>query len=72
VISSSPFTATAVTREIRVDHEELEDARWVSREQLAGPASPGFSVPTRYSLASKLIEHFLSTDPKVLATDPKA
>lgn len=51
------FTATATTRELRMDQEELEDLRWVTREQLRSPE--GFWVPTSYSLASKLLRHFL-------------
>jgi NAD+ diphosphatase len=51
------FTATATTRELRMDQEELEDLRWVTREELKNPQ--GFWVPTSYSLASKLLRHFL-------------
>jgi NAD+ diphosphatase len=53
------FTATATTRELRMDQEELEDLRWVTREELRNPQ--GFWVPTSYSLASKLLRHFLES-----------
>jgi NAD+ diphosphatase len=52
------FTATATTNELRMDTEELEDLRWVTRDQLRTPE--GFWVPTSYSLASKLLRHFLA------------
>jgi NAD+ diphosphatase len=52
------FTATATTRELRMDTEELEDLRWVTRDELRKPE--GFWVPTSYSLASKLLRHFLA------------
>ena len=51
------FTATATTRELRMDSEELEDLRWVSREQLRNPQ--GFWTPGSYSLASKLLRSFI-------------
>jgi NAD+ diphosphatase len=52
------FFARATSTAITVDGEELEDAAWFDRAQLADPAAHGFSVPTRYSLASKLIDTF--------------
>jgi NAD+ diphosphatase len=51
------FTATAITTELRRDDEELEDVRWVTRDELKSPQ--GFWTPTSYSLASKLLRHFL-------------
>jgi len=51
------FTATAASTELRMDPEELEDLRWVTRDELRNP--DGFWVPTSYSLASKLLRHFL-------------
>lgn len=53
------FLAHAATTELRMDPEELEDLRWVTRDQLSKPE--GFWVPTRYSLASKLLQHFLGS-----------
>lgn len=53
------FTATATTTELRMDPEELEDLRWVTRDELKNPQ--GFWVPTSYSLASKLLRHFLES-----------
>ncbi len=44
--------------DFRLDGEELEDARWVSRAELAAPA--GFYYPPPLSLAHHLIRAFLS------------
>lgn len=51
------FTARALPGELVVDREELEQARWVSREELASPA--GFFTPPAYSLAHRLLSEFL-------------
>jgi len=53
------FFARARTRAIVVDGEELEDAAWFDRAQLADPGAHGFVIPPRYSLASKLIDAFI-------------
>jgi NAD+ diphosphatase len=52
------FVARARTREIRVDGVELEAARWVSRAELAAPATAQFFVPGRFALAGRLIAAF--------------
>lgn len=57
------FMATALTSEIQVDGEELEDARWVSRTALAAPEPHGLVIPPPYSLASKLIARFMAGSP---------
>jgi NAD+ diphosphatase len=51
------FLATATTTELHIDGEELEDCRWVTRAELRAPE--GFWVPTSYSIASRLLKHFL-------------
>ena len=53
------FTATATTTELKRDDEELEDLRWITKDELRNP--DGFWVPTSYSLASKLLRHFLES-----------
>ncbi len=55
------FTATYVSGEIHVDHEELEDARWFSVAEL--PA-----LPSKISISRLLIDHFI----KHLDTAPKS
>lgn len=52
------FTAHAVTREITLDGEELEDARWVTREELRAPVSDALWVPDAFSLAGRLVRAF--------------
>ena len=52
------FSANATSDELVVDHEELEDARWFSREELKNPK--GFFYPPEYSLAGVLIREFLA------------
>jgi NAD+ diphosphatase len=51
------FFARAADGELVVDHEELEDARWFSRDELENPQ--GFFYPPGYSLAHFMIRKFL-------------
>lgn len=51
------FTATAVSDRIRIDQDELEDARWFSREEVR-TAAPG-ALPPPDSIARQLIEDWL-------------
>lgn len=54
------FTARADTTAIDVDGVEITDARWFTREQLAGAvSSEEISIPTSFSIASKLIEQWM-------------
>ncbi len=51
------FTARAVTTEIRVDGDEVTDARWFTRDELARQAASGeILLPSRASIARALIE----------------
>lgn len=52
------FTATAGSREIRLQHDELEDARWFTRNELL--ERDGVALPSRISIARRLIEDWLS------------
>lgn len=52
------FLARATSTALRVDHQELEDARWVSAAELRNP-QPGFFVPGGHSMAGRLIAEFL-------------
>ena len=55
------FTARAISREINVDGNELESARWFSREELlACPEDETFRLPRRDSIARKLVEDWLA------------
>jgi NAD+ diphosphatase len=51
------FFARAESRELLLDHDELESARWVTREELREPR--GFSYPPRVSLAHAMIRYFM-------------
>jgi NAD+ diphosphatase len=51
------FTARAKSRDIRVQLDELEDARWFTREQLR--AGESVSLPSTISIARRLIEDWL-------------
>lgn len=53
------FYAEALTREIRVAPDELEDAAWFSRAELRDFASRGKSLPRPDSIARRLIEDWL-------------
>lgn len=52
------FVAQALSDEIRLDEQELEAARWVTREQLQRSQEHGFFVPPRYAIAGQLIAAF--------------
>jgi len=49
------FTAHAVTTEVHLRDQELEDARWFTRADLA---SNGTLLPPRQSISYRLIEHW--------------
>jgi NAD+ diphosphatase len=49
------FTARAVTREVHLGDQELEDARWFSRTDLASGVA---LLPPRQSISFRLIEHW--------------
>lgn len=50
------FSMRSSTDRYLLDRDELESARWATREELATPA--GFFVPPPYSLARQLIDRF--------------
>lgn len=52
------FAMRAVTTDIHLDDEELEEARWVSRDQIV--ARDGLFVPPTFSLAGQLISLFVA------------
>ena len=49
------FTAHAVSKEVHLRDQELEDARWFTRADLA---SDGAILPPRQSISFRLIEHW--------------
>jgi NAD+ diphosphatase len=55
------FTATAGDEAIVVDGEELESARWFTREELlASPEDETFRLPRRDSIARRLVEDWIA------------
>jgi NAD+ diphosphatase len=51
------FFAEAASDELVVDHDELEDARWFTKDELRKPE--GFFYPPGYSLAHYMIRRFI-------------
>lgn len=53
------FRGRALTREIRVDGRELQDARWFTREAMRQEASAGtLLLPSGVSISRSLVEHW--------------
>jgi NAD+ diphosphatase len=55
------FRARAVTTEIHRHDEELADARWFHRDELADPETRPVKLPNPASIARRLIEDWLAT-----------
>jgi NAD+ diphosphatase len=57
-------TALSAGRELAVDTNELEDARWFSRDEVARairePDGATFQPPPRFAIARTLMEHWLA------------
>ena len=53
------FTAHALTTEVHLRDEELEDARWSTRADIA---ANGALLPPRQSISFRLIEHWFDAD----------
>jgi NAD+ diphosphatase len=57
-------TARALSAELKVDHGELEDARWFTRAQVASAltdaADAAFQAPPRHAIARTLLERWLA------------
>lgn len=53
------FVGHAITEEIRVDHDELEDARWFTRAGMRREAEAGtLLLPSGVSISRSLVEHW--------------
>ena len=56
-------TATALDARLVIDHDELDDARWFTRAEIAaalgGEAGAAFVAPPPFAIARTLIEHWL-------------
>jgi NAD+ diphosphatase len=54
------FRAAARATTLSLDAEEIEDARWLSRDELADPERRPVRLPNRDSIARFLIEEWLA------------
>lgn len=54
------FRARAISRRIRLDADEMDDARWFSAAMVRDPAPHGFQLPRIDSLARRLIDDWLA------------
>ncbi|XP_066567342.1 NAD-capped RNA hydrolase NUDT12 isoform X1 [Amia ocellicauda] len=58
--------SVAVSTEIKVDENEIEEARWFTRQQvvdvLVKGSQPSFSVPPRQAIAHQLIKHWIGVN----------
>ncbi|WGF89698.1 NAD(+) diphosphatase [Marinivivus vitaminiproducens] len=54
------FHAIAVTEDITIEQDELEDARWFTRDEMRHPQEGGLRLPGVDSIARALIEDFLA------------
>lgn len=54
------FHAEGLSDAIAIDPEELRDARWFARAELADPAAHGFQLPRADSIARRLIEDWMA------------
>ena len=56
-------TAVALGDSLTIDHEELDDARWFTRDQvtdaLSGSPDSAFIAPPRFAIARTLLDHWL-------------
>ncbi|XP_021554752.1 NAD-capped RNA hydrolase NUDT12 isoform X2 [Neomonachus schauinslandi] len=61
--------AVAVSTEIKVDKNEIEDARWFTREQVVDVLTKGkqqaFFVPPSRAIAHQLIKHWIGMNPNL-------
>ena len=57
-------SANALDRELAIDHTELDDARWFSRDEVAAALAnwpdASFQAPPRAAIARSLLEHWLA------------
>jgi NAD+ diphosphatase len=57
------FFARAVTTQIKVDEEEIEEARWLSRAELTAAVDSGeLLLPGKVSIARRLIESWYGAE----------
>jgi NAD+ diphosphatase len=52
------FVARAVDTELHIDHDEIEEARWFSRDELRSGAGPS-ALPPAVSIARHIIDRWV-------------
>ncbi|MGY2081598.1 NAD(+) diphosphatase [Modestobacter sp. SYSU DS0657] len=55
------YVARAVDTELRIDHDEIEEARWFSRDELRSGSGPQ-ALPPRVSIARHIIDRWVAGD----------
>ncbi|WP_242927263.1 NAD(+) diphosphatase [Pontibacter vulgaris] len=64
------FMATATSRSINVNYDELEDARWFTRQEIAESLQAGtFRLPSPVSISYRLIQDWFNLDAKYKLED---
>ena len=53
------FVARATERELRIDRDEIEEARWFSRDELRSGSGPR-ALPPTVSLARHIIDRWVA------------
>jgi NAD+ diphosphatase len=53
------FVARAVGTELRIDHDEIEEARWFSRDELRNGSGPQ-ALPPSVSIARHIIDRWVA------------
>jgi NAD+ diphosphatase len=54
------FYAEGLSEKITIDHEELTDAKWFTREEMQHHKQHGFDLPRVDSIVRRLIEDWLA------------
>jgi NAD+ diphosphatase len=55
------FVARATEQELRIDHDEIEEARWFSRDELRAGTGPQ-ALPPQVSIARHIIDRWVAGD----------
>ncbi|GBQ88833.1 NUDIX hydrolase [Gluconacetobacter johannae DSM 13595] len=57
------FTATATDDTLRLDPDEIVEARWLTRDDIRNHAALGFTLPASTTIARRMIEDWLTGAP---------
>lgn len=56
------FTAVTQDETLRLDADEIVEARWLTREEVRDPEAQGFTLPAPTTIARRMIEDWLSEE----------